>query len=91
MLKKKTITIKDATEELIKQTRKLTGKLIGTIYSEETLGYLDDDQAEILKDCNNLMETCYDFAELQASMLDQMNERLDEIQATLEELKKAAK
>ena len=90
MLKQTTIKIKEATEELVKKTRKLTGKLVGMLYSEESLGYLDDDQAEILKECNNLMETCYDYCYLQAGMLDQMNERLAEIQQTLEELKKQA-
>ncbi len=91
MLKRATIKIGEATEELIKKVRNLTGKLIGMSYSEDTLGYLNDDQIEILKDCHNLMETSYDYATLQANMLDQMNGRLEQIQETLEELKKAMK
>ena len=90
MLKQTTIKVREATEELVKKTRKLTSKLVGMLYSEESLGYLDDDQAEILRDCNNLMEACYDYSYLQAGMLDQMNERLEAIQQTLEELKKQA-
>lgn len=88
-LKKTTIKIGEATEELIKKVRKLTGKLMGMSYSEDTLGYLNDDQIEILKDCHNLMETSYDYATLQANMLDQMNERLEVIQEQLNDLKKA--
>lgn len=88
-LKRTTIKMREATDGLIKEARKLTGKLVGMSYSEDTLGYLNDDQIDILKDCHNFVETSYDYAILQANMLDQMNERLEAIQDQLEDLKRA--
>ena len=87
MLKEKTILISEKAKALINDAKKLTTSML-TKSGINSFGDLDDEDTLMIRDSMKLVTDCYDFAELQAKQMDQINKRLDDIMDKLEKLEK---
>jgi len=83
---KNTIKISDKCVEMMKACKKLMSKMMGMCMGDAS--DLDDDTALMLRDSMNLMNQAYDYAELQAKQFDQINERLEDLEKLIREIKK---
>lgn len=87
MLKERTILISEKAKQLVDDAKKLTASMLGKT-GLESFGDLDDDDTLMIRDCYKLADDCYEFAELQAKQMDQINQRLEDIMNYLKELNK---
>lgn len=85
-IKRTTIKVEEKATDLIRHCKKLMGKLIGMSFGD--CSGLEDEEALIINDSLKLMDETYEYAELQAKQLDQINERLDDILDMITEMKK---
>lgn len=80
-----TIKLEDKCRSMMKACKKLMGKMMG--YSIGELSDLDDETTLMLRDSQNLMNQACEYAELQAKQLDQINERLEDLEKLIRDLK----
>lgn len=87
MLKERTILISEKAKKLVDDAKKLTTSML-TKSGIGSFGDLDDEDTLMIRDSMKLVTDCYDFAELQAKQMDQINKRLDDIMDKLEKFEK---
>lgn len=83
---KDTIKLEDKCRDMMKACKKLMGKTIGLCIGEAS--DLDDETTLMLRDSQNLMNQACEYAELQAKQLDQINQRLADLEKLIRDLEK---
>lgn len=79
----RTIKVTEKAAALMESAKKLTASMLAKTGLD--FGDLDDGDALMIRDCYKLMDDAYDFAELQAKQMDQINHRLEDIMTYLKE------